>query len=53
MGITELTAENLNLLVERIEVSDRAETGDGTAHEKQGGKINYDRGGAHNGENNL
>lgn len=53
VGITELTAENLNLLVERIEVSDRAETGDGTAHEKQGGKINYDRGGAHNGENNL
>ena len=29
VGITELTAENLNLLVERIEVSDRTETGDG------------------------
>jgi hypothetical protein len=29
VGITELTAENLNLLVERIEVSDRTETEDG------------------------
>ena len=29
VGIMELTAENLNLLVERIEVSDRAETEDG------------------------
>lgn len=27
VGIQELTAENLNLLVERIEVFDRAETG--------------------------
>ena len=29
VGITELTAENLNFLVGRIEVSDRTETEDG------------------------